>query len=479
MPHLRSPFARNALALCTLALAAILSMPLDAFAHASGRGFVLLLPTGHYMVGGAVAVAASFAVLLAVPARHAWRLARWRLDLFALRFDERGATSLASFVVLAILVSAGFTGSPDPLSNPLPLAVWSLFWIGFTLAIGMFGNLFAWLNPWYGPYVLVQRLTRREQPAGSAAPGALASLGYLPAIILFTGFAWFEIVDLSPADPYRLAIVVSLYWLLNFIAILAFGYDSWTERGECFSAFYRLISRLSIFERTVDGRLRLCLPAGKLHGAAPLPPSGVVFLLLVLATVSFDGFSLTFFWLGVVGVNPLEFPGRSAVVGINSLGLLGMALLLCATFFLAVWSGERLAGGGNVRRAAGLLVWSIVPIALAYHVAHYLVALLVNGQYALAALSDPFSRGWNLFGTADNYISAGLVMGAQSAWVLWNLQAFAIVGGHVLAVFVAHGIAARLHGTRRHAMLSQVPLTGLMIAYTIFGLWLLSAPTAA
>ena len=45
-------------------------------------------------------------------------------------------------------------------------------------------------------------------------------------------------------------------------------------------------------------------------------------------------------------------------------------------------------------------MWSIVPIALAYHFSHYLTALLVNGQYALVALSDPFALGWNLFGTA-------------------------------------------------------------------------------
>ena len=142
--------------------------------------------------------------------------------------------------------------------------------------------------------------------------------------------------------------------------------------------------------------------------------------------------------------------------------------------------GNRLAGGSvPARRASGALVWSLVPISLAYHFAHYLIALLVNGQYALVAISDPFSSGWNLFGTADNYVSAGLVMGPQSAWVLWNCQAAAIVGGHVLAVLVAHGLTARLYPDGRRLMLSQLPLALLMVGYTVFGLWLLSTPTGA
>jgi len=48
----------------------------------------------------------------------------------------------------------------------------------------------------------------------------------------------------------------------------------------------------------------------------------------------------------------------------------------------------------------------------------------------------------------------------------------------VLAVLVAHGLAWRLYKQASRAALSQLPLTLLMIAYTIFGLWLLATPTA-
>ena len=104
-------------------------------------------------------------------------------------------------------------------------------------------------------------------------------------------------------------------------------------------------------------------------------------------------------------------------------------------------------------------------------------AQAVNGQYAIAALSDPFSRGWNLLGTADIHVDAGIVMGAGAAWLTWNSQAFAIVAGHMIAVLVAHRLAFRLHETSRAAVLGQLPLAALMVGYTVLGLWLLSTPT--
>jgi len=51
--------------------------------------------------------------------------------------------------------------------------------------------------------------------------------------------------------------------------------------------------------------------------------------------------------------------------------------------------------------------------------------------------------------------------------------------GHLWAVILSHAIAFRVHGTPRIAAIAQVPLAALMVAYTVFGLWLLSTPTGA
>lgn len=456
-------------------------VPQQAFAHASERGFVLLLPTGYYLVGGAAAVLASFLALALLPPVFSERAARQRLALFSIRESfangARPIVSLLSFATFAVLIAAGFWGSRDPLSNPLPLTIWTLLWVGLTLAQGAFGNLWAWINPWYGPWRAVSALLPPAR--GRRMP---SSVGYWPAVLLFFGFAWFELIDPAPDDPARLAWAAGLYWLFSFVAMLVFGYEEWSRRGEFLSIFYRMVSRFAMVEAVNDHgrtRIKLCWPGAKLWDETALPASGMFFLILILGSVSFDGLSRTFFWLGLNGINPLEFPGRSAVIGIGTAGLLMMFAALSVVYLLAVFLGERLAASRRpFSQAAGLMVWSLVPIALAYHFSHYLTALLVNGQYALVALSDPFSNGWNLFGTAGFEVGVGVVASYESAWALWNAQAAAIIGGHVLAVLIAHALAFRLHPAPARAMLSQLPLTVLMVAYTVFGLWLLSTPTA-
>ncbi|RAZ91454.1 hypothetical protein DPM33_09265 [Mesorhizobium hawassense] len=464
--------------LAGLALAAATcALPTLALAHASDRGHVLLLPTGYYLAGGALAVAASFLVLALLPPAALDNFWRKRLPLLTLSDHPRTIVSLLSFAGFAILIAAGLFGSRDPLSNPLPLVIWTLLWAGFTLLQGVFGDLWSWLNPWYGPWRVVIRLVG-ERRSENQPSSLLSWLGYWPAFALFFAFAWFELIDPAPDDPARLAFAAGIYWLASFITMLIFGCDDWSKRGEFLTVFFSMVARFAPVER-LGGRLSLCWPGAKLLAAKPLPPGGTVFLLLALSSVSFDGLSKTFFWLGLFGVNPLEYPGRTALIGIGSFGLVLTFVLLAAVFGLTVVLGQRLADDKHsFGEAAGLLVWSIVPIALAYHIAHYLTVLLVDGQYALVALSDPFAQGWNLFGTANRMVEAGVVAGAQSAWWLWNIQAGVIIAGHVLAVLVAHGLAWRLHQQPARAALSQLPLTLLMIAYTIFGLWLLATPAA-
>ncbi|WP_246506332.1 hypothetical protein [Mesorhizobium silamurunense] len=471
--------ADNPLGPRSLAVALALTplLPTPAFAHASDRGHVLLLPTGYYIAGGALAVAVSFLVLALLPPAALDRIWRRHLSLFAFGDGPRTIVSLLSFAGFALLIAAGIFGSRDPLSNPLPLVIWTLLWAGFTLLQGVFGDLWSWLNPWYGFWRIVGR------PGGGGGDGTQPSrlpswLGLWPAFALFFAFAWFELIDPAPDDPSRLALAAGIYWLFSVAAMLAFGYEDWSRRGEFLTIFFSMVARFAPFQRE-QGRLSLCCPGSELLAASSLPASGTAFLLLALSSVSFDGLSKTFFWLGLFGINPLEFPGRTALIGIGTFGLVLAFVLLAAIFALAVFLGQRLAGGEHsFGEAAGLLVWSIVPIALAYHVAHYLTALLVDGQYALVALSDPFALGWNLIGTADMMVEAGVVAGAGSAWWLWNLRAGVIIAGHVLAVLIAHGLAWRLHPQASRAGLSQLPLTLLMIAYTIFGLWLLATPTA-
>jgi hypothetical protein len=59
---------------------------------------------------------------------------------------------------------------------------------------------------------------------------------------------------------------------------------------------------------------------------------------------------------------------------------------------------------------------------------------------------------------------------------MWYVAIAVIVGGHVVAVHLAHTQALRLFPDRVEALRSQTPLVALMIAYTMLSLWILAQP---
>ena len=90
----------------------------------------------------------------------------------------------------------------------------------------------------------------------------------------------------------------------------------------------------------------------------------------------------------------------------------------------------------------------------------------------MSLLSDPFGWGWNLFGSAQ--LLRAPILPAMGT--VWHTQVSLILLGHVLSVGVAHRIALRLWPDRRQAMLSQLPMLLLMVAFTVAGLWILAQP---
>jgi hypothetical protein len=463
---------------CRIAAAIILmSCPVPALAHTGERGQVLLLPTNLYIIGGALAVGLSAAVLALAPQKKTHHRSR-TLVLGAVppRLTILPSVVVSIFVVLLLLT--GLFGNPDPLSNPLPPTLWTLWWVGFTFLTVAAGNLWRLLNPWIGPYRLL--LWRSERAPPFTYPEVL---GCLPALLLFFLFAWFELVYPAPQDPHRLAFAVILYSLVTLSGLVLFG-PIWLDRGEAFSVFYSFVSRLSALRwaaREKPGKIQLSVEIGwPGHGLTQEPHlslSQIAFVLLALSTVSFDGLSRTFAWVGSLGINPLEFPGRSALLLPNTLGLAASYAILAAGYLAAFLLSRRLAASLiPMRKALGLYVLSIVPIAIGFQFAHYLPNLLLDWQYVFRSLSDPFGTGRDLFGTADFRPSSAMAFDHAMVTAIYNIQTAAIVLAHVIAVVAAHRLAISDAASRREALLAQAPMIGLMILYTIFGLWLLSTP---
>lgn len=469
---------RQPLILCVML--AVLFCGGTAWAHTAERGFILLLPTEYYLLGGTLSVAVSFAILFAIaPARIAEAAAdRFCLPWFrAGHLDEMFAA--ASFLLFVFLIYCGVEGTRDPLTNPLPQAVWTLGWVGITILHAVVGNLWAVLNPWRFPVRLMRRAAGLT-PDGAGRFALPPGLTGWPAIAFFMAIAWFELVDLAPDDPDRLAIAVAGYWLVHFLGAVLFGERQWLNAAEPLTILFRylaLIAPVGTENRSGQRRLTLAWPGARVLDADPPPVAVALFLLLTLATVSFDGLNMTFWWLGLNGINPLEFPGRSAVTGINTAGLAAAWIALAGLYATAVLLGQWL-GKAPFLPAFRLFVLSILPISLAYHLSHYLTVLLVNGQWALVAANDPLGTGSDLFGLRDFRVTTSFLNVAEDVERLWQFQVGVIVAGHILAVVLAHGLSRRIPYSRHNfQMVSQIPMAALMVGYTLFGLWLLSSPT--
>jgi hypothetical protein len=145
-----------------------------------------------------------------------------------------------------------------------------------------------------------------------------------------------------------------------------------------------------------------------------------------------------------------------------------VVVYLAVCLLVARWSGR---GDGAIETARAHVL-SLVPIAIAYHLAHYLSYLLVAGQLIIPLASDPFGLGWDLFGTAGYRIDITVIGTRQ----VWYLSVLAIVAGHVIAVLLAHATALHRAASGRHAIVGQVPMVALMVGYTMISLWILSQP---
>ncbi len=462
---------------------AILGMGLlaaPAAAHVSEQAFVLLLPTGHYIVGGCLSVLASILLISAAPTHATTQLfAAATLPVPTSPRALTTATSLLAFAFWVFLVWAGITGPRDPLTNALPLVFWTGFWIIFFSVVGLFGNAWVFINPWVGPYRLaILRL------AGAPPLSMPACVGVWPALLVFIAFSAFHIADPAPADPDRLAMIVLAYALFTFAGMALVGDRAWLSQVEAFSVLFALLGRTAIIHPAP--RPAIGCPGWGLTRDDLMPASAGVFALVILAGGSFDGLKETFWWLARIDVNPLEFPGRSAVLASSLWGLAAACILVPLAFAGIVWLGARLADRGRppaehigfVSLFRGLAP-AVLPIAVGYHTSHFLVAFLVDGQYLLAAIGDPLATGANLFGLGETRVTTGFLNTADSVRAIWLTQAALVVGGHVLSVLVSHHVALRLAGDRERAVVSQIPLAGFMICYTLFGLWLLAAPRGA
>ena len=363
--------------------------------------------------------------------------------------------------IFVLALCAGFFGAQDPYRNLLPTMVWVIWWVGLAFGCALVGNIWALLNPLRTLFIfpsLELQYPRR--------------LSAWPAVVLFLAFAWTELVWRDNNVPSYLAAAVLGYAVLTWTGMFLFGREPWLANGDAFSVAFGILGRFA----PLSEALELRPPGAGLLPQAPVPISLMVFVLLMLATVTYDGFRETplaqQIATAVSGSALLFDLGLDEAQFVASVELVALPLAFLAAFWATSWLMKRVARTAlNATEVACAFVRTLVPIAVAYHLSHYFSLLLTAGQFVVPLASDPFGYGWDLFGTAGYKVDFGVV----SPYVFWYGAVTLIVAGHVIAVCLAHAVAQRVFGTRG-AVASQVPMIALMVAYTTLSLWILAQP---
>jgi hypothetical protein len=468
------------------AAAAVACVATSAGAHGFGQRYDLPLPLSFYLVGAAAAVVVSF-VIVGLFVREASRLAPYpRVDLLATPLGRWIASPVLALVLKSlalaafiIVIIAGLRGDQNPYKNIAPTMVWIIAWVGLAYVSAFIGNVWALINPWRTGYEAVETIWRgiRRRPEHAPRLRYPAALGVWPAVALLLAFSWIELVYPNPAVPRFIAWLLLAYSVLTFAGMFLFGRACWLTRGEVFTLLFGIFARFAPIEIRTGAQRGLWLrPYGAgLIEEDQVSTSMMAFVLLLLATVLYDGALSTPEWTSLESAIAAHLAGFGdfKLMAIRTAGLV-MFWLVFLGAYLGVSAIMSAAAGGRLSplAMARSFALTLVPIAIGYHLAHYLTFLLIQGQYIIPLVSDPFGFGWNLFGTAGYRVDIAIV-DARFAWII---AVTAILAGHIAAVYLAHLKAMRVLDTRRLALRSQVPLTALMVAYTFVSLSILAEP---
>ncbi len=514
-----------------LSILFILLAPAPAYAHAFGQRYDLPIPLSYFMAGAAATVALSFVVIGLFLRGGSAQFHYPRFNLLAIpgvTLTSRIKSAVAqvlSVLLLLLVIATSLFGSDNPLANLSPTFVWIIWWVGMGYISALFGNLWMLINPWKALYEWAEWLLKRAG-AGMPAPRPYpAGWDRMPALIAFLAFVWLENVYPGSIIPRYLGIIIIAYSVYTFGGMLLYGKHIWLKYGDPFAVLFGIFARFSPTEiRVVGGNCEECeldctpdnandgcvdcyacyeqvvpSPSGGRLGRGQSEPiaatrefnirpwaAGLVsvgrvswqtcaFVVLALAAVTLDGLQETTNWLSVQTVG-LRLLGPGGVSVIDTLGVVLIPLLFLGIYLLfclgiRALSGER----ASLSEVARAYVFSLVPIALAYNMAHFLSLLLVQGQLIIPLASDPFGFGWNILGGAGYRIDP-TVISTKFAWII---SVGAIVIGHIISVYIAHTIAIRRAPTHALALRGQYPMLALMVFYTAVSLWIIAQPIVA
>jgi hypothetical protein len=456
------------------------------FAHALAARQDLPIPAWLFAWAASIVLIVSFFALSVAWRTPRFERERWRplgagLSRALLAPPVQVLCGAIGVFLLGLAVYAGLRGTEAPDRNFALTFLYVTCWLGFPLLSVLLGDVFRPFNPW--------RATGRVAGAAFAAlarrsPAHLRypeRLGRWPAAIGLIAVVWLEIVygasggvavGLSPQAAATAALAYSGYTL----AMMAlFGVEQWCRTGEVFSVYFGMFGRLGRFG-VEDGGLGVRRPLSAATHWATVPGSAAV-VIASIATTSFDGAQEGAFKDAIEGTFDRLVDwgaGLTSALRLTDtifilLSFAGVALV----YLIGVRGMSTVPGAPPFRKLRAGFAHTLIPIAFAYLVAHYFSLFVFQEQAQFTyLLSDPLGTGTtDLFGTASSGIDFRLI-GSNA---IWYVQVGALVIGHVTGLTLAHDRAIAWWRDYRQAARSQYWMLAVMVAFTCFGLYLLSA----
>jgi len=476
------PILRIATLCCGLATSSVV------FAHSFGRLYNLPVPFWMYLYGAAAALAVSFVLIgyfvtvgsaLTTKAPRDLSHAAWVGKLRRLRVMP--VLKVMSVLGLLMCLLTGFFGSDNPYFNFSMTFFWIVFVLGFTYFTACVGDLYASLNPLRLIAAMLNRVWTGFSRARCAYPVALS---YWPALLFYMAFIGIELF--AHTKPFSLATILLTYSVINLFGVWWVGSAAWFRYCEFFSVFLNLMSRMAPLDYA-PGRLRLRAPFMGLLETRVESYALLLFVLFSLSSTAFDGLRETLPWVQLfwadkfniltplLGKPPVYFYAmlRPIYTAYEVACLVISPFIYLAVYLLFIAITKWITRSSfTLRELALRFGFSLLPIALVYNITHYYTLIYTQGTKIISIVSDPFGMGWDLFGTAQMFRGALL----PDMGVVWHTQVGLIVFGHIVSVYLAHIEALRTFETPRKAMLSQLPMLGLMMVFTASGLWILAQP---
>jgi len=391
----------------------------------------------------------------------------------------RGIARVGFLLAVLAAVVHGIFGTQAAAENLATAFVWPVWIEGLALLSVAVGSPWRWLSPWATIHAGLERLEGGPVAMLESYPRWLGHWPALVGFLLLVGVA--GNLTVLPRDPALTAAAVGVYGLATVAGSIAFG-RVWLERVDPLGVFYDLLGRVAPVSVVLeDGRYRIVLRAPWNDVTSPVADRVLAaFVVAAVYTVSFDGFTATeTYRTASFATRSLAGTGPASGVVLYFAGLGGFLL----AFAVATALSDRLAApdletvaadGGTTRRrgsssSAVAFAGTVVPIAAAYEVAHDYPHVAGNVGRTVAIVLEAV---------------AGVAPALDPLWWLpvpayWASQVALVVGGHVVAVVAAHGVATERYGSTDAARRGHLPLVAVMVAYTVVSLWIVSRPVVA